>query len=73
MELDVLLKIKNNKKLYEYLHTHSYYYRLLNRDRSYYDELLKSYKKDNRNNNMNKVNEAIDNAEMISNILKVVE
>lgn len=73
MELGVLLKIKENVKIYNYLHENSYLYRKLNRNSAFYEELLKRYKSDNRTKNLNKVNEAIDNAEMISNILKVVE
>lgn len=73
MELNILLKIKENPKIYDYLHENSRWYRKLNRKSSYYDELIKKYKSDNRAKNMSKVNDAIENAEMISNILKVVE
>lgn len=73
MELGVLLKIKGKPKVYNYLHENSYLYRKLNRNALFYEELLKRYKSDNRTKNLNKVNEAIDNAEMISNILKIVE
>lgn len=73
MELDLTLKIEEDKKLHEYLLTHSYWYRLLNRDRKEYDNLLKEYKKFNREKSMNKINETIENAELISNIIKFVE
>ncbi len=73
MEVSVALKIRENKKLYEYLKRHSYYYIKLNRNKDHYEELLKEFKKYNREENMNKINDAIDNAEMISSILKIME
>lgn len=73
MEVSLALKIKEDKKLHDFLMKNSYYYILLNRNPKYYDELLKEYKKYNRNNNMEKINDAIDNAELISNIIKIME
>ena len=61
MRLDVLLEIKKDKKLHEYLRTHSYWYRFLNRDPVNLEKLKKEYKSFKREENMNKVNETIDN------------
>lgn len=73
MEVGLVLKIRENKKLYDYLKKHSEYYVKLNRNSSFYEELLSDFKKYNRETNMSKINDAIDNAEMISSILKIME
>ena len=73
MEVSLALKIRENKKLHDFLKKNSQYYVLLNRKPEFYEELLKTYKKYNRENNMEKVMDAIDNAEMISSIIKIME
>lgn len=73
MELELTLKLEEDKKLHNYLLEHTYWYRLLNRDSREYENLVKEYKKNNREKNINKINETIENAEMISNIVKFVE
>ena len=73
MEVSLALKIRENQKLHDFLKKNSQYYILLNRNPNYYEELLKEYKKFNRNNNMEKINDVIDNAELISNIIKIME
>lgn len=73
MEVSLALKIRENKKLHDYLKRNSLYYVKLNRNPNYYDELLKIYKKYNRETNMDKINDVIDNAELISSVLKIME
>ena len=73
MELDLIYKIKNNKKHYDYLRTHSYWYKYLNRDSNNYKTFLNEYKKYNREMTTNKVNDTINNIDMMTNILKVLE
>ena len=73
MEVSLALKLKENEKLHRYLKEHSYYYIKLNRNPKYYDELLSEYKKYNRSNHFDKINNAIDNAELISNVIKMME
>ena len=73
MELDLLFKIKNNKKHYDYLRTHSYWYKYLNRDSNNYKVFINEYKKYNREMTTNKVNDTINNIDMVTNILKVLE
>ena len=73
MELDVIYKIKNNKKHYDFLRTHSYWYKYLNRDSNNYKEFISEYKKYNRETTTNKVNDTINNIDMVTNILKVLE
>lgn len=73
MELGLLMKIKNDKKMYDYLLKHSYWYRTLNRNPNNFEAFQKEYKKYNRENNIGKINDAIDNAELISNVIKIME
>ena len=61
MELSILFKIKQNEKLYRYLRQNSLWYKYLNRDSNNYKMLLEEYKKVNRINTTNKINETIDN------------
>lgn len=73
MKTSLLLKIKENKKLYEYLHDHSYWYRNLNRNEDNYNLLLKEFKEYQREMGMNKVNKTIENIELFTNMIKFVD
>ena len=73
MEVSLALKIRENQKLHDFLKKNSQYYVLLNRKPEFYEELLKTYKKYNREKKKKKVMDAIDNAEMISSIIKIME
>jgi len=73
MELDIIYKIKNNKKHYDFLRTHSYWYKYLNRDSKFYKDFINDYKKYSREVTTNKVNDTINNIDMATNILKVLE
>lgn len=73
MELNIIYKIKQAKKQYDYLRTHSYWYKFLNRDPNNYKEFINAYKKYNRYVTTNKVNDTINNIDMVTNILKVLE
>ena len=73
MELDIIYKIKSYKKHYNYLRTHSYWYKYLNRDSNNYKNFINEYKKYNRETTTNKVSETINNIDMMTNILKVIE
>lgn len=73
MEVSLALKIKEDEKLHDFLRHNSQYYIYLNRNANFYSELLKLHKKNNRANQMNKLNDAIDNAELISSIIKMME
>ena len=73
MELDILYKIRSNKKHYDFLRTHSYWYKYLNRDSLYYKDFINEYKKFNREVTTNKVSDTINNIDMMTNIFKVLE
>ena len=73
MELDIIYKIKQNKKHYDYLRSHSYWYKYLNRNSNYYKNFIEEYKKYNREMTTNKMNDTINNIDMVTNILKIIE
>ena len=73
MELNIIYKIKSDKKQYDYLRRNSYWYKYLNRDPNNYKLFLSEYKKNNRNETTNKVSNTINNLDMVTNILKVIE
>ena len=73
MELSLIYKIKQDKKQYDFLRSHSYWYKYLNRDPKYYKDFLNTYKKYNREVTTNKVNDTINNIDMLTNILKVID
>lgn len=49
MELSIIYKIKSEKKHYNFLRSHSYWYKYLNRDPKNYKDFINEYKKYNRN------------------------
>ena len=73
MELDVMYKIKQDKKHYDFLRNNSYWYKYLNRSKDNYKLFLEAYKKYNRNMTTNKVNDTINTIDTVSNILKIIE
>ena len=73
MELDIMYKIKQDKKHYDFLRNNSYWYKYLNRSKDNYKLILEAYKKYNRNMTTNKVNDTINTIDTVSNILKIIE
>lgn len=73
MELNILYKIKSEKKYYDYLRTHSYWYKYLNRNPDNLKKFIDDYKKYSRLNTTNKVSDTINNIDMVTNILSVLE
>ena len=73
MKTEIALKIINDPKMHDYLITHSYWYKYLNRDENYYKEFVSDFKNAKRNNNMNKVSSAIDTLDTVNLILKTLK
>lgn len=73
MEIEVIFKLENDEKLHEYLMNHSSWYRKLNRDSEEIDKLIKEFKSFKREKNFTKVNEVVENIELMTNIMKFVE
>lgn len=73
MELNLLYKIKKEKKHYDFLRSHSYWYKYLNRNSENYKKFIDAYRKYSRTNTTNKVSDTINNIDMVTNILNVLE
>lgn len=69
MDFFILEEIKTNDKLLEYLRLHSYWASNLIMNSGNYQIFLNEFKKQKRSETFNKVNDAIDNLEMLSNLL----
>ena len=73
MELDIMYKIKQDKKHYDYLRSHTYWYKYLNRGSSYYKEFLNSYKNFKKNDKINKTNNILETVDTVNSILKILK
>lgn len=73
MELSILYKIKSDKKYYDFLRKNSYWYKYLNRNPDNFKKFITEYKKYSKKNTTNKVNDTINNIDVITNILKVLD
>ena len=73
MTIETQLKISSDPMLIRFIREYPIWYKYLNRDSNNYKLFLDSYKKFNRNVTTNKVNDTINNIDMVANILKVLE
>ncbi len=73
MQVNVLLELKKDKKMLDLLKYNSYWIKELNRD----PKTLKNYKNDMKTKYKlratDKINEAIDNIDLISNVLSTLK
>lgn len=72
MEMSIALKLESDPQLHEYLLNHSYHYKELNRDSTYFETLMKEYKKYKREQMAKKVSDTVENIETITNIMSVM-
>ena len=68
MTLEVQFKLKSNPLFIKYLHENSYWYKILNREPSMFDEFVNEVKKNYKLRTSDKINEAINTFEMITSI-----
>lgn len=66
-------KIKSNPKIYELLKHNSYYIKQLNRDPDSYKKFVSDMKEKYKLRVTDKINEAIDNIDLVSNVLEVLK
>ena len=73
MQLNVLLELKKDEKMWELLKDNSYWYKELNR----HPESIKQYKNDMKAKYhlrpTDKISDAIDNIDLISNVLNALK
>ena len=73
MEFELYNKIKNNPKIYELLKQNSYYIKYLNRNPDNYKTFLSEMKKKYKLRATDKINEAMENIDLISSILETLK
>lgn len=73
MRFEIIDNINKDKKLKEYLINNSYWYRLLNRNPLNYEKMLKKYKEYKNETMYKKIDNVVENVELISNIMKFVD
>jgi len=72
MEQDLQFKIYKDKKLGNFLKEHSQWYKYLNRSSDNFKLFLNDYKKYSRNQNVGKLNNAIDTLDTVNSIFKII-
>jgi hypothetical protein len=73
MTLDVQFKLKSNPLFIKYLHENSYWYKILNREPSMFNEFVNEVKRNYKLRTSDKINEAINTFEMISSIFSALK
>lgn len=69
MTLDTQFKIKSNPMYIKYLHENSYWYKILNRDPSMFNEFVEEIKTNYKLRPSDRLNKALSTFEMISAIV----
>lgn len=72
MKLETQFKLKSNPMYIEYLHTHSYWYKILNREDKIND-FINELKIEYGLRPVDKINKAINTMDMISNLLSALK
>ena len=72
MKIEVLYKLKSNPEYINYLHTHSYWYKYLNRNPIYFNDFIKEYKEYNKIIKSNKIKEAINTIDTLLNVVSTL-
>ena len=70
MELNTLYTLYKDEKMHKYLRENSEWYKYLNREPNYYKAFKKAIKDKYRLNPADKINDTIDNIDLVSTILK---
>lgn len=68
MTLEVQFKLKSNPLFIKYLHENSYWYKILNREPSMFNEFVNEVKKNYKLRTSDRINEAINTFEMLTSI-----
>ena len=66
-------KIKNDPKMYEILKRNSYYIKYLNRNPESYKKFVSEMKEKYKIRITDKINEVMDNIDLVSNVLDVLK
>lgn len=69
MELDIQMRLKQEKNMYQYLKENSYFIKDLNRNSQNYETFINAMKDLYRLRTTDKISDAIDNIDLISSFL----
>jgi hypothetical protein len=69
MTLDIQFKIKNNPNYVRYLRENSYWYKILNRNPSMFNEFVNEVKKEYHLRTTDRISNAINTIELLQNIV----
>ena len=69
MRIDIQFKLKENPLYLEYLHTHSYWYKILNRNPDKLNDFIEEVKDFYHLRPTDRIKKAIDTVDMLSSIL----
>lgn len=72
MKIETLYKLRSNPDYINYLHTHSYWYKYLNRNPSSINDFMKEYKEFIRILKGNKVKSALDTIDTLLNVISTL-
>ena len=73
MNKELLIKFKENAKLFDHFKEHSYYIKYLNRTPDYFNEFSRKMKEIYKERTTDKISSAIDGVEMISSIIDTIK
>ncbi len=73
MQKYVQMKLKENPKMYEYLKLNSHWYKELNRSATNYKKFEEAMKDLYKLHTTDKINNAIENIDLISSVLNVLK
>lgn len=69
MNIELQMKLKSNSLYLKYLHEHSYWYKILNRDYNKINEFIEEVKSNYHLRPTDKIKKAIDTVDMLTSIL----
>ncbi len=73
MTLETQFSLKSNPIYIDYLHSHSYWYKLLTREPSLLNEFINEAKKYYQVRPMDKINKALNTITLLQNILETIK
>ena len=72
MTLDIQFKLKSNKMYLDYLHAHSDWYKMLNRDPSSFHSFIEKVKEEYHLRPIDRINKTMDALDMVSTIISTL-
>ena len=69
MTIDTQFKLKSNPLFIKYIHTNSYWYKILNRNPDKFDEFIEEVKEKYHLRPTDRIKKALDTMEMLGSIL----